>query len=44
MIISFGYSTPAYGRCDGYWSADMQWHAGDNIDFCGWMVEEVLTF
>lgn len=38
--ISYGYSAPAYDRCEGYWTEDMQWHAGENFDFCGWMVEE----
>ena len=40
--ISFGYSAPAYDRCEGYWTVDMQWHAGENFDFCGWMVENLI--
>ncbi len=40
--ISFGYSAPAYDRCEGYWTRDMQWHEGTNFDFCGWMVENLL--
>ncbi len=41
--ISFGYSAPAYDRCEGYWTQDMQWHAGENFDFCGWMVENLIN-
>lgn len=40
--ISFGYSAPAYDHCEGYWTADMKWHAGENFDFCGWMVENLI--
>jgi glutathione synthase/RimK-type ligase-like ATP-grasp enzyme len=40
--ISFGYIAPLYDRCEGYWTVDMQWHAGENFDFCGWMVEGVV--
>ena len=40
--ISFGYSAPAYDHCEGYWTVDMQWHAGENFDFCGWMVEDLM--
>ena len=40
--ISFGYSAPAYDHCEGYWTPEMQWHAGENFDFCGWMVEELM--
>ena len=40
--ISYGYAVKAYDSCEGYWSSDMQWHKGNNFDFCGWMVEEIL--
>lgn len=39
--ISYGYAVKAYDLCEGYWTEDMQWHKGDNFDFCGWMVEEI---
>lgn len=41
--ISYGYAAPAYDHCEGYWTSDMQWHAGENFDFCGWMVENLAT-
>lgn len=41
--ISYGYAVKAYDVCEGYWTHDMQWHAGDHFDFCGWMVECLLT-
>jgi len=28
--------------CEGYWDREMNWHPGENFDFCGWMVEDVL--
>lgn len=40
--ISYGYSANAYDACEGYWTKDMQWHAGNNFDFCGWMVESLI--
>lgn len=40
--ISYGYAVKAYDLCEGYWTPDMQWHAGDHFDFCGWMVDEVI--
>ena len=40
--ISFGYSIKAYYKCEGYWTADMVWHAGGHFDIEGWMVEETL--
>lgn len=40
--ISYGYSANAYDACEGYWTKDMQWHEGNNFDFCGWMIETLL--
>ncbi|MEE0882296.1 MAG: hypothetical protein U0L65_02610 [Bacteroidales bacterium] len=40
--ISYGYSANAYDTCEGYWTKDMQWHAGSNFDFCGWMIEGLI--
>lgn len=40
--ISFGYAAHAYDVCEGYWDSNMVWHPGQNFDFCGWMVEEVI--
>lgn len=39
--ISYGYAAPAYDKCEGYWDKDLNWHKGENFDFCGWMVELV---
>lgn len=41
--ISFGYVGPAYKKCEGYWSEDMQWHPGEKFDFCGWMIENLIN-
>ena len=40
--ISYGFAANAYDVCEGYWTKDMQWHAGNNFDFCGWMVESLI--
>lgn len=39
--ISYGYTASAYDKCEGYWDKDLNWHKGENFDFCGWMVELV---
>lgn len=41
--ISYGYSAPAYDICDGYWDKSLEWHEGNNFDFCGWMIEDLLN-
>lgn len=40
--ISYGYAAPAYDKCEGYWDRDLNWHKGENFDFCGWMVENLI--
>lgn len=40
--ISYGYVSYAYDQCEGFWTKNMDWHAGKNFDFCGWMVENLL--
>lgn len=40
--ISYGYAASAYDKCEGYWTKDLQWHAGANFDFCGWMVSNLI--
>ncbi len=41
--ISYGFAANAYDACEGYWTKDMQWYAGNNFDFCGWMVESLIS-
>ena len=41
--ISYGFAANAYDACEGYWTKDMQWHEGNNFDFCGWMVESLIS-
>lgn len=41
--MSFGFAAHAYDKCQGYWEDDMTWHEGDNFDFCGWMVEDLIN-
>lgn len=40
--ISYGYSAAAYDICEGYWDKSLEWHEGNNFDFCGWMIEDLI--
>ncbi len=40
--MCYGFAVAAYDSCEGYWTSDMEWHAGSRFDFCGWMVETVV--
>lgn len=40
--ISYGYTASAYDKCEGYWDKDLNWYKGENFNFCGWMVENLL--
>lgn len=41
--MSFGFAAHAYDKCQGYWEDDLTWHEGQNFDFCGWMVEDLIS-
>lgn len=41
--ISYGYVGHLYEKCEGYWTDDMQWHAGEGFDFYGWMIENLIS-
>lgn len=41
--MSYGFTPDAYMYCDGFWTRDLEWHAGTGFDFCGWMVEDVIS-
>lgn len=41
--ISYGFSASGYDKCEGYWDRDLNWHDGENFDFCGWMVNMIAT-
>ena len=41
--MCYGFAVAAYDMCEGYWTSDMEWHAGSHFDFCGWMVESVIN-
>ena len=40
--MSYGYAVEAYDKCEGYWDRELNWYSGENFDFCGWMVEDML--
>lgn len=41
--ISYGYAGPAYKKCEGFWTSDMKWHPGENFNFCGWMIDNLIN-
>ncbi len=40
--VSYGYSTPAYDSCEGYWTEDLQFHKG-RFNPQHWMVENLIN-
>lgn len=41
--ISYGFGTHGIRHCGGYYTRDMQWHKDDKLDFCGWMVADMIN-
>jgi glutathione synthase/RimK-type ligase-like ATP-grasp enzyme len=39
--MSYGFGVKGVSNAPGYWDKDLNWHKGENFDFCGWMVELV---
>lgn len=40
--ISFGFQMAGYDPCPGYWTKDMQWHAGKFNPY-GWMIDDIIA-
>jgi glutathione synthase/RimK-type ligase-like ATP-grasp enzyme len=40
--ISYGFGTHGISHSGGYWTSDMVWHEDKDLDFCGWMVEDLI--
>jgi glutathione synthase/RimK-type ligase-like ATP-grasp enzyme len=40
--ISYGFGTHGISHSGGYWTPDLVWHEDKDLDFCGWMVEELI--
>lgn len=40
--ISYAFGTHGISHCGGYYTQDFQWHGTESLDFCEWMVEEVI--
>lgn len=40
--MSYGFGTHGIEHSGGYWTRDHQWHEAKQIDFCGWMVENLI--
>ena len=40
--ISYGFGTHGISHSGGYWTPDLVWHEDKEIDFCGWMVDNLI--
>ena len=40
--MSYGFGVKGISNAPGYWDRDLNWHKGENFDFCGWMVEQII--
>lgn len=40
--ISYGFGTHGISHSGGYWTQDLEWHQSTELDFCGWMVENLI--
>lgn len=39
--MSYGFGTHGIAHSGGYWTRDYVWHEDKQLDFCGWMVENL---
>ena len=44
MIVemSFGFGTHGIVHSGGYYTQDLEWHDEKELDFCGWMIEDII--
>lgn len=40
--MSYGFGTHGIERSGGYWTRDNIWHKSEKLDFCGWMIENLI--
>jgi len=40
--ISYGFGTHGISYSGGYWTPDLVWHEDKDLDFCGWMVDNLI--
>ena len=40
--ISFGFGTHGIRHSGGYWTPDLVWHEDKKLDFCSWMVDNLI--
>ena len=40
--MCYGFGTHGIRQAPGYWTSDLKWHEGNNFDFCGWMIEDIV--
>lgn len=40
--MSYGFGTHGISQSGGYWTEDLVWHEDNTLDFCGWMIENLI--
>lgn len=40
--ISYGFGIHGISHSGGYWTSDLVWHEDKDLNFCGWMVEDLI--
>ena len=41
--MSYCFGKKGISHCPGYYTRDYQWHDNSEPNFCGWMVEDLIT-
>ena len=41
--MSYGFGTHGISHSGGYYTRDLQWNEENHLDFCGWMVENIIS-
>lgn len=41
--MSYGFGVKGISNAPGYWDKDLNWHKGENFDFCGWMIDDLIN-
>lgn len=41
--MSYGFGTHGISQSGGYWTEDLVWHEETALEFCGWMVSQLIN-
>ena len=42
--MSYTFGTKGLRHCPGYYTRDHHWHEDSHIDFCGWIIEDLIQY